>query len=100
MAFPHACAFAEVAWSGQPSAWSGGTDDTGRPPLRGRVEAHLRRLAAAGVEFRPLAGPRPWQQTRLGSFGDRVKGRRSLRRRDRAGREHGAGGVGGVGDRL
>jgi hexosaminidase len=62
MAFPRACAFAEVAWSGEASRWAGG--DEGRPPLRDRLDAHLGRLAAAGVEFRPLAGPHPWQQTR------------------------------------
>ena len=33
-----------------------------RPPLRDRVTAHLGRLAAAGIEYRPLDGPRPWQQ--------------------------------------
>ncbi len=27
-----------------------------------RIAAHLRRLDAAGIEYRPLAGPRPWQQ--------------------------------------
>jgi len=26
------------------------------------VGAHLRRLDAAGLAYRPLAGPRPWQQ--------------------------------------
>jgi hexosaminidase len=51
MTFPRACAFAEVAWSGRPAA------------LGGRLEAQLCRLAAAGVEFRPLAGPHPWQQS-------------------------------------
>ena len=50
MTFPRACAFAEVAWSGRPAA------------LGDRLEAQLRRLTAAGVEFRPLAGPHPWQQ--------------------------------------
>ena len=56
MTFPRACAFAEVAWSGKPSLWS--SSGSG---LRGRVEAQLRRLDAAGVEYRPLAGPHPWQ---------------------------------------
>ena len=52
MAFPRACAFAEVAWSGKPSSW---------PGLRGRIMAQLRRLDSAGTEYRPLAGPHPWQ---------------------------------------
>jgi len=63
MIFPRACALADVAWSGGPvpqaAAINGGA---GRPPLLDRVAAHLRRLDAAGVEYRPLDGPRPWQQ--------------------------------------
>jgi hexosaminidase len=51
-AFPRACAFAEVAWTGKPSPW---------PGLSGRVEAQLRRLTSAGVEYRPLSGAHPWQ---------------------------------------
>jgi hexosaminidase len=81
MIFPRACALAEVAWAGGPSAWdqdetAGPGDDAApgqdapagpaallvRPALRGRVAAHLRRLDAAGIEYRPLDGPRPWQQ--------------------------------------
>jgi hexosaminidase len=61
MVFPRGCALADVAWSGRPVAWDD-TGTAGQPPLRERVGAHLGRLAAAGVEFRPLAGPRPWQQ--------------------------------------
>ena len=61
MIFPRACALADVAWAGAPSAWLG-AGEAGQPPLRARVEAHAGRLAAAGVEFRPLAGPRPWQR--------------------------------------
>jgi hexosaminidase len=53
MTFPRASAFAEVAWSGAPSPW---------PALQPRLTAHLSRLAAAGVEYRPLSGPRPWQR--------------------------------------
>jgi hexosaminidase len=49
MTFPRACAFAEVAWSGKPEP---------RPALA----AQLRRLDAAGVEYRPLNGPHPWQR--------------------------------------
>ena len=58
MIFPRACAFADVAWSGGPVALDA---QPGRPGLRDRVSAHLVRLDAAGVEYRPLDGPRPWQ---------------------------------------
>jgi len=61
MIFPRGCALAEVAWAGVPAAWDRG-GAAGQPPLRDRVAAHLGRLAAAGVEFRPLSGPLPWQQ--------------------------------------
>jgi hexosaminidase len=69
MMFPRASAFAEVAWHGAPAAWTHRDAAPGnrppvrdRPPLRDRVSAHLGRLAAAGIEYRPLDGPRPWQQ--------------------------------------
>jgi hexosaminidase len=63
MTFPRACALAEVAWSGKPSPLTGGDSDSPqRPALQDRIAAHLRRLDAAGLEYRPLAGPRPWQQ--------------------------------------
>jgi hexosaminidase len=63
MTFPRASAFADVAWHGGPAAWTGsGASDVGRPPLRDRVTAHLGRLEAAGVEYRPLDGPHPWQR--------------------------------------
>jgi hexosaminidase len=52
MIFPRAVALADVAWSGQPAA------DEAQPA---RLAAHLRRLDAAGIEYRPLTGPRPWQ---------------------------------------
>jgi hexosaminidase len=61
MIFPRACALAEVAWAGGPVAWQNDTGD-GQPPLRDRVSAQLGRLAAAGVEYRPLSGPLPWQE--------------------------------------
>ncbi len=61
MIFPRACALADVSWAGQAVSWQDGTAD-GAPPLRDRVVAHLGRLAAAGMEYRPLTGPRPWQQ--------------------------------------
>ncbi|MGO8730898.1 MAG: beta-N-acetylhexosaminidase [Streptosporangiaceae bacterium] len=61
MIFPRACALAEVAWAGRPSPWQ---DDArgSRPPLRPRLASHLGRLAAAGIEYRPLDGPWPWQR--------------------------------------
>lgn len=63
MMFPRALALAEVAWSGGPSALKS-EDSVGpqRPALVDRIAAHLRRLDAAGVEYRPLTGPRPWQE--------------------------------------
>jgi hexosaminidase len=60
MIFPRACALADVAWSGGPVALADAVP--GRPGLMGRIAAHLRRLDAAGLEYRPLDGPRPWQQ--------------------------------------
>jgi hexosaminidase len=60
MIFPRACALAEVAWYGRPSPLS--ADGGRRPGLLPRIDAHLRRLDAAGLEYRPLAGPHPWQQ--------------------------------------
>jgi hexosaminidase len=80
MTFPRASAFAEVAWHGEPAAWTPDEAASGRPPtserppasdrpsasarppLRDRLTAHLGRLAAAGIEYRPLEGPHPWQQ--------------------------------------
>ncbi|HTA07990.1 MAG TPA: beta-N-acetylhexosaminidase [Streptosporangiaceae bacterium] len=59
MIFPRACALADVAWSGGLVPLAG---EPGRPPLTDRIAAHLRRLDAAGLEYRPLDGPRPWQQ--------------------------------------
>lgn len=47
-AWPRGCALAEVAWSG--SAGSG---------FEARLEGHLGRLDALGVEYRPLTGPHP-----------------------------------------
>jgi len=66
MAFPRACALADVAWSGGPahSRGAGGWPE--------RLAAHLGRLDAAGVGYRPLDGPRPWQQGGTGARGHRA----------------------------
>ncbi|MFC4944409.1 beta-N-acetylhexosaminidase [Pseudonocardia sp. GCM10023141] len=54
-AFPRLAAFAEVVWTA--------ADRRDLADFRRRlVEHHLPRLDAAGVEYRPLAGPLPWQQ--------------------------------------
>jgi hexosaminidase len=60
MIFPRACVLADVAWSGGPVAVEGVVP--GGAEVRARIAAHLRRLDAAGVEYRPLAGPRSWQR--------------------------------------
>ena len=57
--FPRLCAFAEIAWTGAPAA-TGFSD---------RLATHLHRLDAAGIEYRPPTGPRPWQ---LGGKGHRA----------------------------
>lgn len=54
-AFPRLAAFAEVAWS--PAEHRDPADFHRR--LTGQ---HLARLDALGVEYRPLAGPHPWQR--------------------------------------
>ncbi|HSN43899.1 MAG TPA: beta-N-acetylhexosaminidase [Propionibacteriaceae bacterium] len=53
MAWPRACATSEVAWS----------DPKGRSfeEFSTRLDAHLGRLAALGVNYRPETGPLPWQ---------------------------------------
>ena len=61
MIFPRACALAEVAWSGGPA------QRPAAPDWPGRLAAQLHRLDAAGVGYRPLAGPHPWQQGGSGS---------------------------------
>ncbi|WP_269857690.1 beta-N-acetylhexosaminidase [Streptomyces sp. RPT161] len=68
LAFPRLAAFAEVAWSRLPA-----------PELRDyedftvRMAAHYRRLDALGVEYRPPAGPHPWQR-RPGVIGRPIEG--------------------------
>ncbi len=51
-AFPRLCAVAEAGWSAPES----------RTDLMDRLPAHLSRLTALGVNYRPLAGPHPWQR--------------------------------------
>jgi hexosaminidase len=52
-AFPRLAAFAEVVWSQK---------DRDYEEFAARLELyHLPRLDALGVEYRPLAGPHPWQ---------------------------------------
>ena len=54
MLFPRACAHSEVAWSSPAGrSWE---------EFEPRLAAHLERLTALGVGFRPLAGPLPWQE--------------------------------------
>jgi hexosaminidase len=60
MLFPRACAHSEVAWSAADGrSWS---------EFQPRLEAHLERLSALGVNFRPEAGPHPWQQGGTGTL--------------------------------
>ncbi|HEV7961772.1 MAG TPA: beta-N-acetylhexosaminidase [Actinoplanes sp.] len=51
MAFPRLCAFAETVWS------PAGRDFA---DFEARLGPHLTRLDALGVNYRPPAGPRPW----------------------------------------
>ncbi len=81
MAFPRACMLADVAWSGGPAPdapgqgpadpGAGAAPGAGPPGWRRRLAAHLGRLDAAGVGYRPLDGPRPWQQGGTGARGHR-----------------------------
>ena len=66
-AFPRLAAFAEAVWSTTPADRSPGGPASEAFLARLRA-AHLPRLDAAGVEYRPLDGPRPWQ-TRPGVQG-------------------------------
>jgi hexosaminidase len=60
MLFPRACAHAEVAWSSR--------EGRSYEEFIGRLPAHLERLTAIGVDYRPLTGPLPWQQGGTGAF--------------------------------
>jgi hexosaminidase len=57
MAFPRLAAFAEVAWSALPAP-----DQRDWPAFAARMRSHYARLDALGVEYRPEAGPLPWQR--------------------------------------
>lgn len=52
MAFPRLAAFAEAVWSGARDF----------EDFLGRLAVHEKRLDALGVEYRPAAGPHPWQR--------------------------------------
>ncbi|MDO4258401.1 MAG: beta-N-acetylhexosaminidase [Actinomycetaceae bacterium] len=54
-AWPRGCALAEIAWGGRKEG-----DYEGEFFIR--LREHLRRFDAAGVNYRPLDGPHPWQQ--------------------------------------
>ncbi|MHB1597845.1 MAG: beta-N-acetylhexosaminidase [Acidimicrobiales bacterium] len=58
MAFPRAAALAEVTWSGPGRDLARFTD---------RLGPHLARLDELGVNYRPLAGPQPWQEGGTGA---------------------------------
>ncbi|MFH8840998.1 beta-N-acetylhexosaminidase [Streptomyces sp. NPDC017868] len=66
--FPRLAAFAEVAWSALPAPEARDHADFER-----RMRTHYRRLDALGVDYRPPAGPHPWQQ-RPGVLGRPLEG--------------------------
>ncbi|GAB6902330.1 beta-N-acetylhexosaminidase [Kineosporia succinea] len=53
LVFPRLCAVAEALWSTQPRDFA---------DFSARLEQHLERLDAIGVEYRHADGPRPWQK--------------------------------------
>jgi hexosaminidase len=63
LVFPRLAALAEAVWSPRPAAGSRDLAD-----FEARLEAHLARLDAVGVEYRRASGPLPWQ-TRPGVVG-------------------------------
>ncbi|GAA0493163.1 beta-N-acetylhexosaminidase [Streptomyces sp. NPDC046215] len=67
-AFPRLAAFAEVAWSALPAPEDRDYQDFSR-----RMTAHYARLDALGVDYRPPAGPHPWQR-RPGVLGRPIEG--------------------------
>ena len=58
LAFPRLAAFAEVVWS--PAADRSPGSPASAEFMTRLATSHLARLDAAGVEYRPLDGPRPW----------------------------------------
>ena len=52
--FPRACALSEIGWSND--------DDRSWEEFEPRLTEHLSRLDALGVNYRPEAGPLPWQR--------------------------------------
>nr|WP_246210978.1 beta-N-acetylhexosaminidase [Phytoactinopolyspora alkaliphila] len=61
-AFPRLAAVADMAWASM--------ENRDAHPVADRLPAHLRRLDALGVNYRPLEGPRPWQR---GGTGPRAR---------------------------
>jgi hexosaminidase len=57
--FPRFAAFAEVAWS--PATDRAPGTPASAEFMERLATSHLPRLDAAGVEYRPLDGPKPWQ---------------------------------------
>ncbi|NUS17845.1 MAG: beta-N-acetylhexosaminidase [Streptomyces sp.] len=55
--YPRLSALAEVAWSQLPAP-----AERDWPGFEARMRTHYARLDALGVEYRPPAGPRPWQR--------------------------------------
>ncbi|MFE2457837.1 beta-N-acetylhexosaminidase [Streptomyces sp. NPDC059402] len=66
--FPRLAAFAEVAWSALPAP-----AERDYAAFERRMAAHYRRLGALGVDYRPPAGPLPWQR-RPGVLGRPIDG--------------------------
>jgi hexosaminidase len=59
--FPRLAAFAEAVWTTRPESRAVGGPASAR--FLDRLDRHhLPRLDAAGVEYRPPAGPHPWQR--------------------------------------
>jgi len=56
MAFPRLAAIAEVAWRGGPRVRGEDPEE-----MVARLGEHEARLAALGLEYRPIGGPRAWQ---------------------------------------
>ncbi|MGV8846658.1 beta-N-acetylhexosaminidase [Tessaracoccus sp.] len=57
--FPRLAAFAEVAWSPPQDRTPGSPASV---EFLDRLTGHLLRLDAAGIEYRPMTGPLPWQR--------------------------------------